>query len=312
MPGSSEHDLVSMTEALTLAQKGEGWVEPNPMVGAVVVQQGIVVGRGWHQRFGGPHAEVHALAEAGAIARGATLYVTLEPCCHHGKTPPCTGAILAAGIARVVVGMQDPFPKVAGGGIAELRAAGVQVDVVADAQACWDCAAPYLMRQTQKRPWVHLKWAMSLDGKIATRTGHSKWITQPETRQIGHQLRGRMDAILVGAGTLRADDPLLTARPAGPRLATRIVITASGDLPRGTQLEATARNIPTLIVTSLPQSEKLKPWREAGAEVLSYSTETLLPELLHELAERGMTNILVEGGGQLAGAFHGAGLVDEI
>src|SRR5262245_49314226 len=201
-----------MRRALELAERGRGHVEPNPLVGAVVVKGGRVVGEGWHQRFGQAHAEVNALAAAGEAARGATLYVTLEPCCHHGKTPPCTDAVRAAGVARVVAALGDPFPQVAGRGAAVLRAAGVTVELGPCAAEARRQNAPYLTLVTRGRPYVHAKWAMTLDGKIATAAGQSKWISGPESRHRVHELRGRMDAILVGAATVRADDPLLTAR----------------------------------------------------------------------------------------------------
>src|SRR5262245_30652842 len=203
-----------MRHALALAEKGRGYVEPNPMVGAVVLDSaGQFAGEGWHQKFGGPHAEVFALAAAGERARGGTLVVTLEPCCHHGKTPPCTDAVLKAGITRVVAAMSDPFPKVAGGGLAILRNAGVEVHVGLCEPQALALNAPYLKLLRTGRPWVHAKWAMSLDGKLATHTGASMWISGEESRRRVHELRGRMDAIIVGRRTV-ADDPLLTARPA--------------------------------------------------------------------------------------------------
>src|SRR5919197_3355884 len=213
----SASDLDWMSRALELAERGRGFVEPNPLVGAVVVRDGRVVGEGWHRRYGEAHAEVNALAAAGEAARGATLYVTLEPCCHHGKTPPCTDAVLRAGVRRVVAAMADPFPQVAGQGVAQLRAAGVEVEVGVCEREARELNAPYLTLLAEGRPYVHAKWAMSLDGKIATRGGDSRWISGPASREVVHRLRGRVDAILVGAGTVRADDPLLTARPLGPR-----------------------------------------------------------------------------------------------
>src|SRR5262249_11759950 len=210
----TDHDY--MTRALELAARGRGAVEPNPLVGAVVVRDGTIVGEGWHEKFGQAHAEVNALNRAGEKARGATLYVTLEPCCHFGKTPPCTEAVIRSGVRRVVVAMLDPFPQVAGQGASRLREAGIAVEVgVGEAGdfAARRLNAPYLKRLRTGRPWVHAKWAMTLDGKIATRTGQSKWITGEAARARVHELRGRMDAIIVGRGTLVADDPLLTARP---------------------------------------------------------------------------------------------------
>src|SRR5262249_36407913 len=191
-----------MQRALELAERGRGYVEPNPLVGAVLVRDGLLLGEGWHERYGEAHAEVNALAAAGVMARGATLYVTLEPCCHYGKTPPCTDAILRAGVKRVVAAMEDPFTQVAGQGAARLRAAGVPVEVgVCEAEAR-RLNAPYLKLLRTGRPYVHAKWAMTLDGKIATRTGDSKWISNEASRRIVHELRGRMDAIIVGIGTV--------------------------------------------------------------------------------------------------------------
>src|SRR5437763_14170321 len=203
----TDTDATWLRHARTLAERGRGAVEPNPLVGAVVIRDGQLVGEGWHQRYGGPHAEINALAAAGGGARGATLYVTLEPCCHHGKTPPCTDAVLRAGIRRVVAAMPDPFPQVAGKGAALLRAAGVTVEFGLCEAEARRLNAPYLKLLGTGRPYVHAKWAMSLDGKIATRTGDSKWISNDAARRRVHELRGRMDAILVGIGTALADDP---------------------------------------------------------------------------------------------------------
>src|SRR3954451_1208374 len=244
-----------MPRALELAERGRGHVEPNPLVGAVIVRDGRVVGEGWHQRYGEAHAEVHALAAAGAAARGATLYVTLEPCCHHGKTPPCTDAVLRAGVGRVVASMLDPNPLVAGKGAERLRAAGVAVEIGVGEAEARRLNAPYLKLLRTGRPYVHLKWAMTLDGKICTRTGDSKWISNEASRRRVHELRGRVDAILVGVGTALADDPQLTARPRGPRTATRIVLDSRGRLPPTSLLAATARIVPTLVATTAAAPE---------------------------------------------------------
>jgi diaminohydroxyphosphoribosylaminopyrimidine deaminase/5-amino-6-(5-phosphoribosylamino)uracil reductase len=300
-----------MRHALALAERGRGSVEPNPMVGAVVLDAaGQFAGEGWHQKFGGPHAEVFALTAAGERARGGTLVVTLEPCCHHGKTPPCTDAVLKAGVARVVAAMADPFPKVAGGGLSLLRNAGVQVEVgLCEAEAV-ALNAPYLKLLRTGRPWVHAKWAMSLDGKIATRTGDSKWISGEESRQRVHELRGRVDAILVGRGTVVADDPLLTARPAGPRVAARVVVSASGELPDRCQLRATARDVPVIVYTA--NAEKLAGWSADGAEVIAFSDVPLpLDAVLTDLGRRRFTNVLVEGGAGLLGSVLDANAADE-
>lgn len=300
-----------MRHALALAAKGRGFVEPNPMVGAVVLDSANqLVGEGWHQNFGGPHAEVFALAGAADRARGGTLVVTLEPCCHHGKTPPCTDAVLKAGIARVVVATADPFPPVAGGGLAILRAAGVEVHVgmcEADAVAL---NAPYLKLLRTGRPWVHAKWAMTLDGKIATRTGDSKWISGPESRRRVHDLRSRVDAILVGRGTVVADDPLLTARPAGARVAARVVLSASGALPERCQLRATARDVPVIVYTA--NADRLVGWAADGADVVALGDDAVsLDAVLADLGRRRFTNVLVEGGAGLLGSVLDANAADE-
>lgn len=300
-----------MRHALALAANGRGFVEPNPMVGAVVLDAaGQLVGEGWHQKFGGPHAEVFALAAAGDRARGGTLVVTLEPCWHHGKTPPCTDAVLKAGIARVIVAMADPFPKVAGGGIAILRAAGVEVHVgLCEAEAV-ALNAPYLKLLRTGRPWVHAKWAMTLDGKIATRTGDSRWISGPESRQRVHELRGRMDAIIVGRGTVIADDPLLTARPPGARVPARVVLSASGDLPERCQLRATARDIPVIVYTA--NADKLVGWAADGADVVTLGDGLMsLDAILADLGRRRFTNVLIEGGAGLLGSVRDANTADE-
>jgi diaminohydroxyphosphoribosylaminopyrimidine deaminase/5-amino-6-(5-phosphoribosylamino)uracil reductase len=313
---TTEQDRDWMRRALELAERGRGHVEPNPLVGAVLVRDGRQVGAGWHQRYGGPHAEVHALADAGADARGATLYVTLEPCCHHGKTPPCTDALLQAGIARVFAALPDPFPEVSGRGAEQLRAAGVPVVFGLCEEEARRQNAPYLKLLATGRPYVHAKWAMTLDGKIATAGGDSKWISSEASRRRAHLLRGRMDAILVGSGTVRADDPLLTARPPGPRTPLRIVLDRDGALPRDSRLARTAREVPVLVVAADPPPEdRSRELRELGVELLA------LPEadraravllLLDELGLRCLTNVLVEGGSAVLGSFLDAGAIDEV
>ena len=311
----TDHDY--MARALELAARGRGWVEPNPLVGAVVSQHGAIVGEGWHERFGRAHAEINALRQAGDRARGATLYVTLEPCCHFGKTPPCTEAVVGAGVRRVVSAMLDPFPQVAGQGAARLREAGIVVEVGVGEAAARRLNAPYLKRLRTGRPWVHAKWAMTLDGKIATRTGRSKWITGEAARQRVHELRGRMDAIVVGRGTLVADDPLLTARPPGPRTATRVVLTATGEgLPTACRLLETVQDAPVLIVTQESSVERITLWRTRGADVLGLPPGPTghldVKSVLTELGRRGMTNVLVEGGAGTLGRFLDAGEIDEV
>jgi diaminohydroxyphosphoribosylaminopyrimidine deaminase/5-amino-6-(5-phosphoribosylamino)uracil reductase len=309
---TEESDARWMQRALELAERGRGYVEPNPLVGAVAVRDGELVGEGWHQRFGESHAEVNALAAAGEAARGATLFVTLEPCCHHGKTPPCTDAVVRAGVRRVVAAMTDPFPEVAGKGVAILRAAGVDVAVGIEEKPARRLNAPYLKLLTTGRPYVHAKWAMTLDGKIATRTGDSRWISSEASRRRVQELRGRMDGIVVGIGTVLSDDPLLTARPPGPRTPTRIVLDGKGRLPADSQLARTAREIPTLIISTAQGEASL---RRLGCEVLCVAIDDRRPSvatILEELGRRKMTNILVEGGSEVLGAFLDGSAFDEI
>ena len=309
---------VAMRRALELARRGIGFVEPNPAVGAVIVaDDGRAVGEGWHERFGGPHAEVMALVAAGEAARGATLFVTLEPCCHFGKTPPCTRAVIAAGIRRVVVATVDPATHVSGGGLAELRAAGVEVEVGLMADDARRLIAPFTKLMTTDLPWVHAKWAMTLDGKIASRTGSSRWITNEESRAVAHQLRGRMDAILVGIGTILADDPLLTARPPGPRTPIRIVLDSTARTPLASQLVRTAREFRTVVVvTQHAPEDRRAALRAAGVEVLVISEDSVghpdLRLVLGELGRQQRTNVLVEGGGRVLGQCFDQGLVDEV
>lgn len=306
-----------MRRALELARRGEGLVEPNPMVGCVVVRDGRVIAEGWHRHFGGPHAERDALATAGegADLSGATWYVTLEPCCHVGKTPPCSGAVIASRPKRVVIAMRDPFPLVNGGGIREIIAAGIEVSLGVEIDGARRLCAPFLKRLTTGRPWVIAKWAMTLDGKIATSTGDSRWISGPESRRRVHALRGRVDGIVVGAGTAIADDPRLTARPAGTRTAARIVVDRNAQINLDSQLVRTAGDIPTRVyVGSEASYEHTDRLEQLGVEVIRCQSNTrveIIGELLDDCGRREMTNLLVEGGGTLLGAFHDAGQIDE-
>ena len=314
---AAPHDELLMRRAIALARLGEGCVEPNPMVGAVIASAtGDVIAEGWHERFGGPHAEALALARAGDAARGATLYLSLEPCCHHGKTPPCTTAILAAGIARVVVAADDPFPAVAGGGISALAEAGIQVEVGLLAAEALRLTAPFRTLVTEHRPWVIAKWAASLDGRLAAPSGGDRWISSPESLALVHQLRGRVDGVLVGVGTALADDPLLTARPEGPRRAIRIVLDGRARLPLESQLIRSAREWPLLVAVG-PAADGgwIGAVEAAGGEVWR-STEAdprqRLVALLAELGRRRLTNLLVEGGAAVLGSLFACGLVDEV
>jgi diaminohydroxyphosphoribosylaminopyrimidine deaminase / 5-amino-6-(5-phosphoribosylamino)uracil reductase len=312
-----------MRRALALAARGIGHVEPNPAVGAVIVDdERRVVGEGWHQTFGGPHAEIEALTRAGAAARGATLFVTLEPCCHFGKTPPCTRAVIEAGLQRVVFAASDPAAHNAGRGAAELRAVGIEVEAGLLADEARSLIAPFLKRVTTGLPWVHAKWAMTLDGKIASRTGHSRWISGERSREIAHRVRGRMDAIVVGSGTVRADDPLLTARPPGPRTAVRVVLDSAAALSLDSQLVQTIDQAPVLVACSEDApAGHVKRLESAGVEVLrlapagssSLSAQaSTLHQLFAALGERDMTNVLVEGGATVLGACFDGELIDEL
>ncbi len=315
-PFATESEV--MRHALTLAARGSGFVEPNPAVGAVIVDESLQpFGEGWHRQFGGPHAEVFALQAAGEQARGQTLFVTLEPCCHFGKTPPCTRAVIAAGIRRVVIAQPDPASHVNGGGIAELRGAGITVEVGLLEDHARRLTAPFVKLMTRGRPWVHAKWAMTLDGKIAARSGHSQWISGPESRAVVHELRGRMDAIVVGGGTALADDPQLTARPPGPRLATRVVLDSQARLPLTSRLVQSAREAPVLcFATDAAAAERVNSLRAAGVDVVAVPGDVngRVPAgaWLDELGRRRLTNILVEGGGQLLGSLFDANEIDEV
>lgn len=314
-------DVAAMRRALELAARGRGFVEPNPQVGAVVFRDDEIVGEGWHDRFGGPHAEIMALHAAGPKARGATLCVTLEPCCHHGKTPPCTDAIRAAGIARVIVAAGDPFPAVAGQGIETLRAAGIDVETGLLTAEAERLTAPFRMLVTQGRPWVIAKWAMSLDGRLAAGPGQDRWISSIESRKLVHDLRTRVDAIAVGGGTAVTDDPLLTARPAdasaaGPRQPLRVVFDGRARLPITSTLVRTARELPVLIAVG-PQAPDAQVaaleaagceiWRGAVADAAARTAD-----LLAELGRRHVTNLLVEGGPTLLTGMFAADQVDEV
>jgi diaminohydroxyphosphoribosylaminopyrimidine deaminase/5-amino-6-(5-phosphoribosylamino)uracil reductase len=308
-----------MRRALELAALGVGYVEPNPPVGAVVVDGNLnLLGSGYHKKFGGPHAEIHALNSAGDQARGSTLFVTLEPCCHQGKTGPCSQAIIQAGVKKVYVAIQDPAPHVDGGGLQDLNQAGIEVEVgLLEAEAN-RLAAPFIKKMTTGLPYIHAKWAMTLDGKIASKSGSSQWISNEASRAVVHQLRGRMDAIVVGSTTAEKDDPTLTARPAGPRTSIRIVVDSQAKLSLNSKLIQTIDESPVLLATTAgADEERVKKLQSAGVEVLQLPATKnddgrvpLMPLLL-ELGNRGVTNVLVEGGGELLGGFFDARLIDE-
>ncbi len=316
MGGSTEVAEVWMRQALGLARRGLGAVEPNPLVGALVVREGEAVGEGWHRQFGGPHAEVEALRSAGERARGATVYVTLEPCCHQGKTAPCTQALVEAGVARVVVACRDPFPPVGSGGVPQLEAAGVAVEVGLLRRQAHELNAPYFKLRATGRPFVTAKWAMTLDGKVATRTGDSRWVSSEAAREPVHQLRARCDVVLVGIGTALTDDPLLTCRAPGTRTLTRIVLDSGARLPVESRLVQTTGEAPLLVVVSEGAlADRLRSLRERGAEVLvlpSAEKGVSVEALLDELGRREVTNLLVEGGPTVLADLFERELVDEV
>lgn len=304
--------------ALALGARGLGNVWPNPAVGCVIVKAGRIVGRGWTAPGGRPHAEPQALAQAGAAARGATAYVTLEPCAHHGKTPPCAEALIAAGIARVVCAVQDPDPRVDGGGLAKLRASGIEVTTgVCAAQAARDQAG-FLSRIRRGRPLVTLKLATTLDGRIATASGDSQWITGPTARRLVHAMRARHDAVLVGAGTARADDPSLTVRGLGvARQPVRVVVSGDLDLPDRMALLEGLAEAPVWFVHGQGAPEaRVARLTGAGARCLSVRRDgTGRPDLaqaLRALGDQGLTRVFCEGGGILAAELLRADLVDRV
>lgn len=314
----SAADRRYMQQALDLAALGQGQVEPNPMVGCVIVRAGRVVGSGFHRWFGGPHAEVHALRQAGGRARGATAYVTLEPCSHQGKTPPCADALIRAGVRRVMAAMRDPNRLVAGRGFRRLRTAGISVDVGLLRSEAVSLNKPFVRFHCDRRPFVILKWAQSIDGKIATHTGRSKWITSRQSRKVAHALRARVDAVIVGVDTVLADDPELTARGVRvSRIAWRIVLDTRLRTPLSARVVRTARRIPTMMVAGSGQARRgrRRSLESAGCHVLECRVVRNgidLSDLMRYLHERQMTNVLVEGGGRVLGSFWKAGLADEV
>jgi diaminohydroxyphosphoribosylaminopyrimidine deaminase/5-amino-6-(5-phosphoribosylamino)uracil reductase len=324
MPVTTDTDRLHLARAIELAGRGVGAVKPNPAVGAVIARDGEVLGEGWHERFGAAHAEVNAIEACGlADLSGATLYVSLEPCCHEGKTPPCTEAIVQAGIRRVVVGSDDPTEKAAGRGLGILRDEGIDV-VLADGELATQ--ARLLNQAFRKharvgRPWVLFKSAMTLDGKVATRAGDSQWISGDASRELAHRWRASVDAVVVGIGTALADDPQLTARPAGtptepaeqPR---RVVFDSLARLPPASQLLAAVAEIPlTVVVSRAAARADTDALEAAGAQVLVATGENepaRVRSALDQLGALGVASLLLEGGPHLAGAFLDAGEIDEL
>lgn len=302
-------DAAWMQRCLELARRAIGRTAPNPLVGSVIVQAGELVGEGFHPQAGQPHAEVFALRMAGDRAHGATLYVNLEPCNHYGRTPPCSDAIIAAGVRKVVVGMIDPDPRVAGGGIDRLRQAGIEVIVGIEEAACQQLNEAFVQRIVQRRPFGILKYAMTLDGKIATTTGHSAWVTGPAARTEVHQLRSICEAIVVGGNTIRHDNPLLTSRQAHTPL--RVVLSRSLDLPATAQVWDTTV-APTLVVTELNVRPGFQAQlKQRGVEVLELPSLTPAAVMAH-LYDRNSLNVLWECGGVLAAAAIRDGSIQKV
>jgi diaminohydroxyphosphoribosylaminopyrimidine deaminase / 5-amino-6-(5-phosphoribosylamino)uracil reductase len=304
-------DQEMMQRCIALARRAEGRTAPNPMVGAVVVRDGLIVGEGFHPGAGQPHAEVFALRQAGDLARGATIYVSLEPCNHYGRTPPCSDAVIAAGIRRVVVGMVDPNPLVAGSGLEKLRQAGVEVVTGVEAAACEELNEAFAHRMLYQRPLGILKYAMTLDGKIATDTGHSAWVSSPESREYVHYLRSTCDAIVTGGNTLRQDNPLMTSHHADHPNPLRVVLSPSFNLPESAQLWDTTV-APTLVVTGMQADLTLQKKLQAqNVEILL--AENPSPALvMKELFDRGYLSVLWECGGTLAAAAIREGAVQKV
>lgn len=308
---TSAFDRAIMQRCLSLARRAWGQTAPNPMVGAVIIQGGDIVGEGFHPGAGQPHAEVFALRQAGDRAKGATIYVSLEPCNHHGRTPPCSDALVQAQVAKVIIGTVDPNPKVGGGGIARLQEAGIEVVVGVEEADCRRLNEAFFHRITHQRPFGILKYAMTLDGKIASQQGHSRWVTGTPARQRVHQLRGQCEAVIVGGNTVRKDDPHLTCHNQQSKNPLRVVMSRRLDLPEAAKLWDVSE-APTLVVTETDvKPEFQQQLRDRGVEVLSYPqlTPTVVMENLYQ---RGMMSILWECGGQLAAKAISEGMVQKV
>ena len=310
-PAHAPLDGARMRRALLLARRGWGQTAPNPMVGAVVVRDGKVIAEGWHARFGAPHAEAMALAIAGEGARGADVYVTLEPCNHFGKTPPCADALIAAGVRRVIIAVRDPNPE-AGGGIAKLQAAGIAVETGVEEAAAAELNAPFLFTHTRHdRPFVTLKLALSADGALAPADRSQFWLTGDKARSLVHRLRAGADAVMVGIGTAVADDPALTVRYGKrPRIAPRrVVLDRTARLPLTGQLAHSARKIPVEVLATAPGTHRTDALERAGVRVIDAPS---LDAHLQGLRERGVRHLFVEGGAAVAESLLGGGFVDRL
>ena len=308
-PNSLDREM--MQRCLELARRGLGRTAPNPVVGAIIVQEGKVVGEGFHPAAGQPHAEIFALREAGTKAKGATVYVSLEPCNHYGRTPPCTEALIAAGVAKVVVGMVDPDSRVAGSGIEKLREAGIEVVVGMEQEACRQLNEAFIHRVLYQRPFGILKYAMTLDGKIATITGHSAWITSQQSRHQVHQLRAACDAVIVGSNTVRRDNPHLTTHQVAAHNPLRVVMSRTLDLPLELHLWETD-TAPTLVFTEKVTNRDLQQELvDKGVEVIKLNPLTP-KEVMQHLYERELSQVLWECGGILAARAIAAGAIQKV
>jgi diaminohydroxyphosphoribosylaminopyrimidine deaminase/5-amino-6-(5-phosphoribosylamino)uracil reductase len=304
-----------MKRALRLAEKGRGRTSPNPMVGAVVVKEGVAVGEGYHAKVGEAHAEIVALREAKEEARGATLYLNLEPCAHFGKTPPCAPEVIEAGVKRVVIGMEDPNPLVKGKGIEILRKAGLEVELGILEKECQRFNEVFCKYILKKEPFVILKVAATLDGKIATRNGDSKWISGEAARRIVHKLRNQVDGVLVGIGTVLKDDPLLTARVRGGRDPYRIVLDSRLKTPEKAKVIGTSPSKAIIAATALAPKDKVERFEERGVQIFIFDSKegrVDLKSCLSRLGEIGVMSLLVEGGSQVNGSFLDEGLIDKV
>ena len=303
-----------MRMAIRLAKKAEGQTSPNPIVGAVVVKGGKIVGKGYHKKAGMPHAEIEALRQAGSRAKGATLYVTLEPCDHFGRTPPCTDAIVRSGIKEVVIAMRDPNPANNGRGTKKLRHHGIRTTVGIVEEQAREMNRPYIKWITTRMPYVTVKVAQSLDGKIAARTGDSRWISSGESRRYVHGLRGKSDAVMVGLNTVLKDDPLLTNRSGAGKRPVRVVVDSALKTPLNAKLVKTSRHVPLIIATTPRSSEKKKAaLTDKGAEVITVRSKNGRVDLravLRLLGQRGFTHIMAEGGGELVAGLTESRLAD--
>ena len=307
-----------MRRAIELAQKGRGWVNPNPMVGAVIVKDGKIIGEGFHARYGELHAERNAIASLTENAEGATIYVTLEPCCHYGKTPPCTQAILEQKIARIVIGSRDPNPKVAGKGVKILRQAGVKVQEDFMKEECDKLNPVFFHYITKKTPYVVMKYAMTIDGKIATKTGDSRWITGEKAREAVHEMRHSYMGIMAGIGTVLADDPMLNVRLEGRKSPVRIICDSHLRIPGDSRIVKTAQKYKTIIACGgqgQEEKEKMEHLCKAGIQVISIPDNqgrVDLKRLMEYLGEQGIDSILLEGGAELNDNALRAGIVQEV